>query len=328
MKYLVCGNYGAGNLGDELILQGLIEFLKKADQNSEITVMSANPEQTKKHYQVKAVHHFPAGIRSILRLSKATKEAMKNCDYFILGGGGLFGSLTFRANLIWGIQAYQAYRAKKPMFIMGQSIGELKGRIRKYIVRKVVNYAKLIVFRDIASLRHSKKAYLADDFALKQHKQGQQKKKALICLKSIPNLTHNAQNFVQYLQSEGWEVKYINFQEPDDQQTHKDLQIPQGSYQDFKDAGFVLGMRLHSIISAINYRIPFIAINYAPKVKNLLETYQMENHIADPKDLKQAFLKHDAQPPNPSLPHSAQNRYLDQQSLVSTFQSYLKDSQD
>lgn len=334
MKYLICGNYGAGNIGDELILDGLLNFIKRNDPKAQITAISAKPQKQ----QIKAVKPFPAGIRSLFQSTKETKDALKECHYFILGGGGLFGSLTLRANLIWGIQAWQAYRKHKPVLMLGQSIGELKGPIRKFIVKKLFQKAKLIVLRDQKSIERLKslgikqKIYLAADFALKNRQQSQKEKLALICLRQISNLPQNfipeINKFITQLKKDHWQVLYVNFQEPDDQTLHKQIDAEKGHYSDFKTASFVLAMRLHSIISAINYKIPFLAINYAPKVRDFLQTTHLAEHISNTADLSANFQKLRAKIPNPSFPAQSQSHYLDQAALDHIFQSTLNSSQD
>ncbi len=92
MKFTICGNYGAGNLGDEMILSGLISFLKETYNEIEITVLSGDPKKTATK-DIHSVEKFPAGIKSLLKFpfSKSkTKEEFSSSDYFILGGGGLF----------------------------------------------------------------------------------------------------------------------------------------------------------------------------------------------------------------------------------------------
>src|SRR6056297_2129877 len=125
MKFIICGNYGAGNLGDELILEGLLKEFSEKFTQSEFTVMSANPEETSKKYKVCSVPHIPSGAKSSLKSifqRTETKKELKDADCFILGGGGLFLSLRKRANWIWGVQAMKALWYRKPLIIWGQSL--------------------------------------------------------------------------------------------------------------------------------------------------------------------------------------------------------------
>jgi polysaccharide pyruvyl transferase CsaB len=313
MKVVIAGNYGAGNIGDEMILQGLLNLLKKSDPSAEITVLSGNPSQTTKKHKVAASPLFPSGIRSFLKslfskISK-TKKLVKECDYFILGGGGLFGSLTLKANIIWGIQAFMAYRMNKPVLMYGQSIGELKGWFRKWIVKKVFNSASLIVVRDTASksrlkvLSIKQKIHVIPDLAFNipfKRKKSKRKPQLILALRQNPQINPKfikiISEFLNWvINKHNWKIKIINFQNPPSPDADKIIHqkiiknkknISTFEYKnskqllnEFSKSSLVLGMRLHSIISAIITKTPFIAIAYAPKVEALLKDEKMEKYM-------------------------------------------------
>lgn len=308
MKIIICGNYGAGNLGDEMILEGMLESLESVIPNAEITIFSGNPKQTFEKTKLNSVEKFPTGIKSFLKSifrKNNAKQVVKECDYFILGGGGLFGSLTFRANLIWGIQAWQVYRHKKPVIMYGQSIGQLKG-LRKIIVKKLFNKADFIALRDteskkrLESLGIMQKIHMIPDLAfnitkvpknsgLKEHKE------LIVALRGNGGLNKNSKNiireFLQDLISKNWKIRVINFQKNIDEKLHKeitkdlqntetlDIKNTKQLLEAYSTADLVLGMRLHSIISAIKTETPFIAISYADKVKNLLSDAKLTEYM-------------------------------------------------
>jgi polysaccharide pyruvyl transferase CsaB len=160
---VICGNYGASNLGDEAILDGILALVKKATP-ANITVMSHNPEETAQAHQtnfadenqLKTVHLLPAGFRSFWRaLTKKglleTLRAIKNCDIFILGGGGLFTDERPLAILIWSIQAAAARFFNKPIFCLGQSVGPLMTFFGRHMTKVVFKKAKVITVRDASS---------------------------------------------------------------------------------------------------------------------------------------------------------------------------------
>lgn len=314
MKIVIAGNYGAKNLGDELILEGLISQLKQQSSRAQITVLSADPLQTEKIHQIKSAKPFPAGLRSILKWiftnNKATKQAIKECDLFILGGGGLFGSLTFKANLIWGIQAFMAYRYKKPVAMLGQSIGPLHGRIRKFIVKYLFKRSKLITLRDQKSAKRLRKLniknpihVLADfAFSLPLPKPAKREKSILVCLRQMDNLSPEfKQNAAELLdemaEKHGYKINFLAFQEPEDLILHQeifDLMFNRGKVQFIKSpssssellevflrSGLTLAMRLHSIIVSIKTETPFIAISYSSKIKDLLETHHLKEYMTE-----------------------------------------------
>jgi polysaccharide pyruvyl transferase CsaB len=164
-QIVICGNYGAQNLGDEMILSGLIKYLKHKYINCNITVLSANPEETAKQYNVKSARHLPAGVKSYLNYFfkrstySKTIKAVQNADVFVLGGGGLFSNLSLKANFIWANQIRLALKHNKNLKIwnLGQSLPPLKSKFAQYLARKTYEKSDLIVFRDSKSVENLKK---------------------------------------------------------------------------------------------------------------------------------------------------------------------------
>lgn len=369
MKIVVCGSYGAKNLGDEMILEGLLTSLRSVVPQAEITVLTGNPKETLERYGekfgIKVAKKFAAGIKSFALSGSATSKIVKECDWFILGGGGLFGGLNFRANLIWAIQALMAYRFKKPVIMYGQSIGEVRWKIIRWLMRKIFQKAELIAVRDedskeqLKKLGVKKKIYLVPDlgFRLSQgtipttrantpttthtHASTQSttsifasRPTLLVALRQMPDLSqhfkHYIAEFLDWLISEhNYKIKFIDFQQgkEGDDKLHKEIaammktKFPHGSspeitplvnatrlhidapsgnhtiadlLHEFSRADLILGMRLHSIITAIKTKTPFIAISYAPKVSNFLQTaslqkYSINHDVLDFEKLKSIF---------------------------------------
>ncbi len=321
MNIVIAGNYGADNIGDEMILEGILEKLRTFAPKAKITVFSGSPKETEERHNVHSVEKFPSGIKSwaknIFKLNNPTKKAVKNCDFFIFGGGGLFGSLTFRANIIWGIQGFMAMFYKKPVLICGQSIGPIKGRVSKFIVKNLFKKAKIIIVRDreskkrLKKMRINRKVYLMPDmaFRIREPKGAKPRKKTIIvALRQMEGLSQEFKNniykFLNWMiKEEDWEIKFINFQNGDrgDSTLHKEIiemihdkkkvkyidKISNNEelFEHFLEAKCVLGMRLHSIITAIKTRTPFIAINYAPKVKGFLNYAKLNDYVLDPEEL-------------------------------------------
>lgn len=75
---------GMENSGDEAILQVL---LRRYTPDFEITVISLSPEKT-------LALHGHLGIRALGEREKACRQAIADCDVFILGGGGLLQDKT------------------------------------------------------------------------------------------------------------------------------------------------------------------------------------------------------------------------------------------
>lgn len=326
MKIVVTGNYGAQNLGDEMILKGLLEMLKTTHPLAEITVLSGRPSDTEKVYQVHSVEKFPAGFRSILKNvfygKSAAFKAVKECDYFILGGGGLFGGPKRRANFIWGIQVLMAYWYDKKVIMCGQSIGPLNSFIDRFIVKKIFQKAKLIILRDEKSKERleqmgvKNKTHVYPDIAFnsKTNEAYSQKENRLIValrqIKEIPNdFLNQISEFLNWLINEHkWHITFVNFQkgiESDESLSEEVIKLISNKShlelinnhnleeitQRYLQSNMVLGMRLHSLVLAIKTNTPFIAINYAPKVKDLLDFSGFHDATIDLSALTSSKLK-------------------------------------
>jgi len=323
MKYVVVGNYGAQNLGDEMILEGMIEMLKKADNTAEICVLKGDEK-------------FPAGIKSGIKWifggNKNTKEKVKNCDYFILGGGGLFGSLSKYANIIWGLQASYAYRNKKPVLMLGQSVGKIKNKYIQKFVKNLFNKSDLISVRDEKSKENlreigvTKKIVVVPDLAFYRANNDDKQmalngidgdsvpsKDVIISLRQIKDLPQSFKiqiaRFVSWLkEEEKMNVKFVNFQTgpvDNDEILHDEIKslvgdnslenISPKSTQEvirlFKNANFAVCMRLHSIITAMQAHTPFVAINYSEKVRNLMDYMGSKENLLDMENVSFETLK-------------------------------------
>jgi polysaccharide pyruvyl transferase CsaB len=314
-KIVICGNYGATNLGDEAILAGILKNIRETRPETEITVMSANPRQTEKMHKVKGIPLIPAGFRSALRSifgfqMVRTLNAIRKCNIFILGGGGLFTDEKPFAVIIWSMQAQFAYLFKKPVFMYAQSIGPLKTKWAKKAVKNIFDRAKVITVRD----QESKK--LLEEI-------GVEKEITIVCdpafsLEPIFK-TNLEQNPYVILSVRGWlgkgtelnknlaqyvdwlwgkhriKTKLMPFQEVQDNdalELNKIFEQVEAKeacevlkwewdldkiFGIFRGAKFVVGMRLHSLIFSCLCERPFIGLMYSQKVENFLREIGLYN---------------------------------------------------
>ena len=117
---LICGAYGAGNIGDEAILKAIIGTLRGIDPAVSICVVTRSPKKTRQLYGVSAVHTFDFfGIHN----------AMKKARLFISGGGSLIQNATSRRSLryyLWTLR--HAKRCGCKVMMYGCGIGPIKGK--------------------------------------------------------------------------------------------------------------------------------------------------------------------------------------------------------
>lgn len=112
-RWLISGYYGAGNLGDEALLAGLLLALRRWPV--EPWVASLNPTASAHEHQVNAVHRLRGLPRALLQ-----------SDALISGGGGLLQDTTSRRSLRYYLGVIQAAKAlRKPVAVFAQSLGPL-----------------------------------------------------------------------------------------------------------------------------------------------------------------------------------------------------------
>jgi len=157
---LIVGNYGAGNLGDDSILGGILEDLKAIGWNGKISVTFGGVHSSTDIYKgLNKVPFVPAGLRSRFGRGGAARKAeamraIRDADLIILGGGGLFtDEERFFAPLIWYKQAAAFVRAHKPYICYGQSVGALKSWWNRYLTKLVFSRALAVLVRDHESAK-------------------------------------------------------------------------------------------------------------------------------------------------------------------------------
>jgi len=163
MKIVVCGNYGAGNIGDEAILYSTLQYLRKTHPSAHIDVLCAMPDVEQKFFSdfssLSFLWTLPMGIRSFVRsIFKGTLwktvRAIKKCDLFILGGGGLFADdESIRAPFIWGAHLMTAKFFKRNIKVEAISVGPLKRKIARWFTQKSLQNIQTISVRDRSSNR-------------------------------------------------------------------------------------------------------------------------------------------------------------------------------
>ncbi len=117
MRFLISGYYGFANLGDEALLAQIVSGLKTRYPLASIDVLSAAPEAT--------AHEF--GVDATPRMDlRAVAKSMERCDVVISGGGGLLQNTTSLKSLLYyaGIVRSGIQAGKKTM-IFAQSVGPL-----------------------------------------------------------------------------------------------------------------------------------------------------------------------------------------------------------
>lgn len=333
---VICGHYGASNIGDEAILMAMLQNFKQTHPEANIRVLSYNPCNTEDSHDIKADYLLPLGIRSLFRgLFKGefikTLKTIKNCDKFILGGGGLFTDEKIFAVFLWGFHAFVALRYKKPLYMLGQSVGPLRTKIGRWIVKECFPKAKMIYVRDTASkdllldLGITNEILVGPDlaFSLKLNREMNTKidQKGLdgyflVSLRPwmknmdilYKNLDQTLDTIVEKYRLLPVLIPFQQIDQNDEDLMHKILDRSRSKFpfliQKFdqnldsiigliKGSKFTLGMRLHSLILSMNENRPFVALSYSPKVKNLVKNAGFEQLLVENFDFNTILSKVD-----------------------------------
>ncbi len=136
----ILGYHGFGNCGDEAILLAMKNNILKMYDNANITVLSFNPDDTKKLYGINAVKRFS--------FNSVVKQIIKT-DVLIAGGGTLLQDETSTRSLIYYLSIiYFAKLLRKKVMLYSNGIGPVHKTHNKKLIRFVVNKVDLITLRD------------------------------------------------------------------------------------------------------------------------------------------------------------------------------------
>ena len=140
---LISGYYGFGNLGDELLLEAILNDLRQVDPRGKVTVLSARPLETAKRF----------GVRAVCRTDPfALMGEMRRCDLLLSGGGTLLQDATSRQSLWYYLTVLRLAGAlQKPVVVYSQGIGPLRHPRHQELVGRALERAEVITLRDEAS---------------------------------------------------------------------------------------------------------------------------------------------------------------------------------
>jgi polysaccharide pyruvyl transferase CsaB len=160
MNIVIHGYYGAGNIGDDAILESIIDSIHKRNPKARISVISRG---------ITAAYKGPYKVETIYVNSfNKIVQKIKSADAVILGGGGLLQDYNgWKPQRTLGIQAKGmnyygqivnlAARFNKPVYIYAIGIGPLSTPGGKKYACSLLSKAKMITVRDTDSYQFIKK---------------------------------------------------------------------------------------------------------------------------------------------------------------------------
>lgn len=152
-KVILAGFYGAGNIGDELILKSVSHALHRADPAVQVQVAAENAQR------VEASHGLQAFTRRNLN---AAAYEVHTAAAVVVGGGGLWHDYTFeRAGGLlglftgatismagFGILPLMGRVLDKPYHVVGMGVGPLTDEDARATVRYLANQTSSLYVRD------------------------------------------------------------------------------------------------------------------------------------------------------------------------------------
>ncbi|GAC1476308.1 MAG: polysaccharide pyruvyl transferase CsaB [Vulcanimicrobiaceae bacterium] len=297
MRFLLSGYYGFDNLGDDALLHIIVAQLKTRYPHATIDALSAKPDVT--------AHEL--GITATPRWDQAAiRDAIASADVVLSGGGGLLQNATSLKSLLYyaGI-VRTAIRAERRAMVFAQSVGPLDFW-GKQTVRECCRGLHAATVRDersrelLAPLvpstaveRTADPVFLYDppddpvDLAQAGLGDGSDPL-VVVCVRKTAHQNDGVNAIaaaVDRLAVEyGARVAFVPFGGTPDAEAstliiRKCKSAPVLVSLDSLDAvaaaigraRLVIGVRLHALILAVRLGVPFLAVDYDPKVAGLLE---------------------------------------------------------
>lgn len=280
-KYLLVGNYGVGNSGDEILRDYFLEKFPEI----EWVICSANPVEGE-------LPRFPSGIRSLLSFRWIdTLRALRKSDGMVFGGGTMFTDVeSVAACWIWFVHALFAWVFRKPIILAFQGIGPFRTRTGEWFTGWVVRHACHISVRDSASyerivmLKTYTEIVQSSDpsiLLLQSEKAARRTQKVFIVVPRLSTywenggIQHFAEEFNDF-EKDNCRISVVSLQ-PENKKEHmlctelaEKLNAKLQTVNDLRllpriisDASFVITQRYHGAIAALACSIPFIAIKQA-----------------------------------------------------------------
>lgn len=161
---LLAGYFGFDNAGDEAIFESMVDRFRALSPGVRLSALTQDPVAAQR-LDVHAVprKHLPS-----------VWKAMRSCDAFVLGGGGLFQDSTGPGSVIYygGLLAL-ARAAWRPSVIFCQGYGPVRAAAARWLTRQAFRLPALVTVRDEESLEElsalgipASELYLAADPAL------------------------------------------------------------------------------------------------------------------------------------------------------------------
>jgi polysaccharide pyruvyl transferase CsaB len=141
LRLVISGYYGFGNAGDDAVLAGMLELLGRAGlDRAGISVLSADPPQTRRAHDVRAVSRWNP---------LAVARALRRADGLFSGGGSLLQDVTSARPVSYYAGVTQLARVLgRPYAVVAQGLGPLRREPNRRMARFALEHAAHVSLRD------------------------------------------------------------------------------------------------------------------------------------------------------------------------------------
>ena len=301
-RVVMSGYYGFSNAGDDAILQSIHGGILAASDDIQVTVLSHDPEQTRRQYGLDAVYRF-----DLVQVGRA----LRRCDALLSGGGSLLQDRTSTRSLLYYLMVIRwAKKLGKPVMLYANGIGPVTKPENRKKVKQTVELANVVTLRDRASaqelrdmgVKHPELHITADpvfnlvpagadrgrDLLVKAGLQAG-RKFAAVSVRDWPaarQFPQQAAQLCDHLQrTYGLETVFLLMQPAADRETTEQVRRAMESPSYLLDvpatpselmavlgqAELCVAMRLHTLIFAARMAVPTVGLVYDPKVDSYLK---------------------------------------------------------
>lgn len=294
-RVFIFGYYGFHNIGDEAILEAIVDEFREILPGIELTALSYNASETANRYQVKAVsrNRFIDVVKSI-----------GQSDLVMSGGGSILQDVTSSRSLMYylGIILLAKLLGKKVAFY-GNGFGPIQRKTNRWLARLIINHVDLITVRDgesqqlMVEMGITKPIHVTADaaFTLNTNPDAVNREEAVKKERKVAISVRKWKNMQQYvpllaacadsLAEQGYEIVMIPMQPPSDTRISEDIvrlmkhpakvinegKTPKEMIATIAEMDFIIGMRLHSLIFSTMAKVPMIGLAYESKITSFLK---------------------------------------------------------
>ena len=300
-RVVMSGYYGFGNAGDDAILDSIQQAIRAASDEVSVTVLSNDPEQTRRQYGLDAIPRF-----RVLRVFSALRRG----DALLSGGGSLLQDTTSTRSLLYYLSVIRcAQWLRKPVMLYANGIGPVRKPANRRRVKQVVERSALVTLRDHASAMELKQmgitrpVQVTADPVFHLEPAGPERSAQLCAASGLPegrpfvavsvrdwrgvgDFYVQLAGLCDHLRREhGLEVLFLLMQRSQDREATAQVRANMAQPSYVLDAlctprelmgvlgraKLCLAMRLHTLIFAARMAVPAMGLVYDPKVASFLE---------------------------------------------------------